>query len=168
MADGAQSTKRQPTECDLAGQYQKIGISAVAAAVRGESNRNLDERAHTSPTRFVSEFGRDTFEKSEPITREAAYAAHYSYMAASKALVDFSLELIDAAQQNLDGAFDFARQLPELKSPSIFFEVSAGEVLKELENLTRQAQELTSLAQKAVTDTAKCWQSIVELATHTA
>ena len=66
------------------------------------------------------------------------------------------LELIDAAQENLSAAFDFARQLPEVKSPSLFFEASAGEVRKQFENLTRQSQHLTGLAQKVVADTVQC------------
>ena len=128
----------------------------------------MDERLARTSARTVAGLGPDTLEKSKTTTREATHAVQYSYMMVSKAAVDFSLELIDAAQENLNAAFDFARQLPEVKSPSIFFEVSATQVRKQFENLTRQAQELTDLAQKAVTDTAKCWQSAVESANQSA
>jgi hypothetical protein len=46
----------------------------------------------------------------------------------SKAAVDLSLQLMHGAQENLNLAVDFARQLPEITSPSIFFEVSATQV----------------------------------------
>jgi hypothetical protein len=128
----------------------------------------MDERLARTSARTVAGFGPDILEKSKTTTREATHAVQYSCMMVSKAAVDFSLELIDVAQENLNAAFDFARQLPEVKSPSIFFEVSATQVRKQFENLTRQAEELTDLAQKAVTDTAKCWQSAVESANQSA
>ena len=128
----------------------------------------MDERLARTSARTVAGFGPDILEKSKTTTREATHAVQYSCMMVSKAAVDFSLELIDGAQENLNAAFDFARQLPEVKSPSIFFEVSATQVRKQFENLIRQAQELTDLAQKAVTDTAKCWQSAVESANQSA
>ena len=103
-------------------------------------------------------------EESKTTTREAAHAMEYSYMKVSKVVVDFSLELIDATQENLNTVLDFARQLPEVKSSSIFLEVSATQAGKQVENLTRQAQELTGLAQRAVSHTAECWQSAVKLA----
>jgi hypothetical protein len=94
-------------------------------------------------------------------TREAIHAVQYSHVMVSKAAVDFSLELIDAAQENLNAAFDFARQMPKVNSPSILFELSAGQVCKQLDNLTRQTQHLTELVQEVVTGTAQCWLTAI-------
>src|SRR5436190_19338490 len=112
----------------------------------------MEERVRTF-TRTETDLGRE-LEESKPTTREIAHAVQYSYLMVSKAVVDFSLEIIDATQENLNTAIDFARQLPEVKSPSILLEVSATQAGKQLETLTRQAQELTGLAQRAVTHTA--------------
>jgi hypothetical protein len=103
----------------------------------------------------------DKHEESKTTSREAIHAVQYSHVMVSRDAVDFSLELIDAAQENLNTAFDFARQLPEVNSPSILFEVSAGQVRKQFDNLTRQTQQLTDLAQKVLTDTAQCWLTAI-------
>jgi hypothetical protein len=92
--------------------------------------------------------GSSAGKESKTTSREAIHAVQYSHVMLSRAAVDLNLEPIDAAQENLDAVFDFARQLPEVKSPSIFFEVSAGQVSKQFENLTRHSQQLTGLAQK--------------------
>src|SRR5437660_10616409 len=82
-----------------------------------------------------------------------------SYVTASKSAVDFNLKLLDMAQENITAAFDFARQLPEVKSPTALFELSAAHARKQIENLTRQTQHLSGLAKKAITETAQPWQS---------
>ena len=102
------------------------------------------------------------FDKAEQATgREVIHAVQLSHVIVSKATVDFSLELIDAAQENLNAVFDFARQLPEVNSPPIFFEVSAGQMRKQFENLARKTQQLTSLAEKVVAGTTRCWLTAI-------
>jgi hypothetical protein len=113
--------------------------------------RNFAQRA--------TAYTEDTFEKSKMTAQEATKIMEHSYVTASKSAVDFNLKLIDMAQESINAAFDFARQMPEVKSPSAFFELSTTHTRKHLENLTRQTKHLTGLAQQAVTETAESWQS---------
>ena len=78
-----------------------------------------------------------------------------TYFAASKGAADFNVHLLDIAQENMNAAFDFARQLNRVTSPTQFFELSAAHARKQYETLTEQTQRLTSLAQKATTETAQ-------------
>lgn len=80
-------------------------------------------------------------------------------MAASKGAVELNLKLMDAVQENLNAALEFACQVPEVNSPSTFFELSAAHVQKQFENLSRQTQQLTGLAQRAIIETTQSWQS---------
>jgi hypothetical protein len=113
--------------------------------------RNFAQRA--------TAYTEDTFEKSKTTAKEATTVMEHSYVTASKSAVVFNLKLIDVAQESINAAFDFARQMPEVTSPSAFFELSATHTRKQLENLTRQTKHLTGLAQQAVTETAQSWQS---------
>jgi hypothetical protein len=61
----------------------------------------------------------------------------------------------------MNAAFDFARQLTGIKSPSEFFELSAAHARKQFETFTEQSQRLTRHAQKAATDAAQPLQSEV-------
>jgi hypothetical protein len=48
MGEKSQTKKRQPIKRDLADRYRKIGIRAVAAAVRCDSSPNLDAQEQTN------------------------------------------------------------------------------------------------------------------------
>ena len=101
----------------------------------------------------------DALEKSKASAQETTKIMEQSYVRASKGAIDFNLKLIDMAQENLNAAFDFARQVPTVKSPSEFLELSASHARTQFENLTKQTQHLTDLAQKAITDVSQPWQS---------
>jgi phasin len=82
-----------------------------------------------------------------------------TYSAATKSAADFNLHFLEIAQENMNAAFDFARQLTRVKSPSEFFELSAAHARKQFETFTEQTKQLTSHAQKAATDAAQPVQS---------
>ena len=65
------------------------------------------------------------------------------------------------AQENMNAAFDFARQLTRVKSPSEFFELSAAHMRTQFETFTEQTKHLTTLAQRLTTDAAQPLQSEV-------
>ena len=83
-----------------------------------------------------------------------------TYSAASKGAADFNLHLLDIAQANMNAAFDFARQLTRVTSPSEFFELSTAQVRKQVETLTKQTRDLTQLAQKVTTQAAQPLQAV--------
>jgi len=106
----------------------------------------------------------ETWEKSRKTAEENRKLLEHSYVTASKSAVDFNLKLIDMAQQNVNAAFDFARELPHVKSPSAFVELSVTLARKQFEKLTAQTQDLTGLAQKTI---AEATQSLQTAATKT-
>src|SRR2546421_1296873 len=113
--------------------------------------------AENAPRNFAqgaTGYTADKIEKTKTTAQEATKMVEHSYVTASKGAVDFNRKLIDVAQENMNVAFDFARQVPEVKSPSEFLEFSASHARKQFENLTRQTQHLAGLAQKAIMETA--------------
>ena len=112
-------------------------------------------RNSVQKTRFTA----NTLEQSNMTAQETTHAMGTSCMAASKGAVELNLKLMEAVQENLNAALEFARQVPEINSPSTFFELSAAHVQKQFENLGRQTQQLTGLAQRAIIETTQSWQS---------
>jgi phasin len=98
---------------------------------------------------------KDTYGKAQAAAEETTRLMERSYSTASKGAADFNLHLFEMAQANMNEAFDVARQLTRVKSPSEFFELSATHVRKQFDTLTEQTQQLTTLAQKATTDAAQ-------------
>ena len=103
-------------------------------------------------------YAKDTLEKSKTAAEQTNKVMEEAYTTASKGAVDFNLHLIEIAQANMNSAFDFARQLTRVTSPTEFFELSAAQARKQFETLTEQTKQLTTLAQKAAADTAQPFQ----------
>jgi hypothetical protein len=61
---------------------------------------------------------------------------------------DLNLKLIDMAQANTQATFDFAREVAEAKGPSDFVQAWTSNATKQLDMLTKQASELTTLCQR--------------------
>jgi phasin len=104
---------------------------------------------------------RDMYGKAQSAAKETTELMEHTYSAASKGAVDFNLHLLEMAQANMNAAFDCARQLARVKSPSEFFELSTAHARKQFETLTEQTQRLTTLGQKAATDAAQPFQTEV-------
>ena len=79
---------------------------------------------------------------------EASKAMGLTYAAASKGASDFNIHLLEITQKNMNAAFDLARQLASVKTPSEFIELSSAHVRKQFEAFAEQTQQLTTLAQK--------------------
>ena len=104
---------------------------------------------------------KDTYGKVQAVAEETTKVVERTYSTASKGAADFNLHLLEMAQANMNAAFDFARQLTHVKSPSEFFELSAAHARKQFETFTEQTQRLTTLAQKVTTDAAQPLQAEV-------
>jgi phasin len=102
---------------------------------------------------------KDTYGKAQAAAEETTKVMERSYSTASKGAADFNLHLLEMAQENMNAAFDFARQLTRVKSPSEFFELSTAHVRKQFETFSGQTQQLTTLAQKATADAAQPLQA---------
>jgi phasin len=103
----------------------------------------------------------DTYGKVQAVAQETTKVMERTYSATTKSAADFNLHFLEVAQANMNSAFDFARQLTGIKSPSEFFELSTAYARKQFETFTEQSQRLTSLAQKTAADAAQPLQSEV-------
>jgi phasin len=103
---------------------------------------------------------KDAYGKAQATAEQGTKAIEQTYSAASKGAADFNLHLLDIAQANMNAAFDFARQLTRVTSPSEFFELSTAYVRNQVERLTGQAQDLTHLAEKVTTQAAQPLQAV--------
>jgi phasin len=98
---------------------------------------------------------KETFEKMNAATAEAATLMKDSYSAAVKGARDYNTKFIEFAHANTEAALEFAQKLSSVKSPSEFFELSTSHSRRQLETLTEQTKELTALAQKITLATAE-------------
>ena len=100
-------------------------------------------------------------ERGAAVADEAKKGMEQAYATASKGALDFNLQLIDIAQANMNAAFDFARQLSRVKSPSEFIELSTAHARKQLESFAEQTQHFTAVVQKATTEAVQPFQASV-------
>ena len=78
-----------------------------------------------------------------------------SFRGIAKGATAYNLKVIEIARTNTNAAFDYANELMRVRSLSEFIELSTAQTRKQLETVTAQTKELTSLAQKVVTETAE-------------
>ena len=90
---------------------------------------------------------KESYEKMNAATIEAADLIKNSYSTAVKGLQDYNNKIIEFAHANTNAAFDFVQQLSGVKSPSAFLELSTKHARKQLETLTEQTKQLAALAQ---------------------
>jgi hypothetical protein len=76
---------------------------------------------------------KDTYGKAQAAAEETTKVMERTYSNASKGAADFNLHLLEMAQVNMNAAFDFARQLTRVKSPTEFLELSTAQVRKQAE-----------------------------------
>jgi len=118
----------------------------------------MQERASRNFVQKATDETLDRMEQSKASAQEETMIVEQSYVRASKGAIDFNLKLMDMAQNNINAAFNFARELPQVKSPSAFIELSTKYARQQLERLADQARELTGIAQNAMTDTTQSLQ----------
>jgi phasin len=98
---------------------------------------------------------KDAYEKVKAAAEEATDLLEDTYTTAAKGAADYNLKVIEAARTNTNAAFDYARELLDVKSFSEVVEVSTAHAHKQFETLSEQTKELAALAQKVATDTVE-------------
>src|SRR5580700_10480178 len=81
---------------------------------------------------------KEAFEKMSAATAGAAALIKNSYSTAVKGAQAYNNKILEFAQTNTEAAFDFAKKLSEVKSPSDFMELSTQHSRKQFETLTEQ------------------------------
>ena len=98
---------------------------------------------------------KESYEKMNAATTEAADLIKNSYSTAVKGLQDYNNKIIEFTHANTNAAFDFVQKLSGVKSPSAFLELSTKHARKQLETMIEQTKQLAALAQKATLATAE-------------
>jgi hypothetical protein len=89
------------------------------------------------------------FEKTGTTGEETTRRFGNTYLGAARATIEFHQKALAIAQANVDAAFDCARELVGVTSPSEFIEVSTKHTRQQLQVMTQQTRELAELAQRA-------------------
>src|SRR6266567_4867868 len=98
---------------------------------------------------------KDAYEKMKAATEEATDLLEDTYTTAAKGSADYNLKLIETARANTNAAFDYARELLDVKSFSEIIELSTAHARKQFEAVSEQSKELAALAQKVATETTE-------------
>lgn len=98
---------------------------------------------------------KENYEKMKTAAEEATSYFESTYTTASKGAADYGLKLIETARANTNAAFDYTSELLGARSLSEVVELSTAHARKQFDALQAQARELTSLAQRIVTDTTE-------------
>jgi len=98
---------------------------------------------------------KDAYEKMKAAAEEANDLLEDAYTTAAKGTADYNRKVLEAARVNTNAAFDYARELLDVKSVAELTELSTTHVRKQYEALSTQTKELAALAQKVATETAE-------------
>jgi phasin len=98
---------------------------------------------------------KETYDKIDAATTEAADVIKNSYSTAVKGMQDYNNKIFEFTHANTDAAFDFVQRMSGVKSPSEFLELWTEHARKQVETLTEQSKQLAALAQKAMRTTAE-------------
>ena len=91
---------------------------------------------------------KETYEKMNAATTEAADLIKNSYSTAMKGMQDYNNKIIEFTQANTNAAFDFVQKMSGVKSPSEFLELWTEHARKQVETLTEQSKQLAALGKK--------------------
>jgi phasin len=91
---------------------------------------------------------KETYDKIDAATTEAADLSKNSYLKAVKGMQEYNNRIIEFAHANTNAAFDFVQKLSGVKSPTAFVELWTEHARKQVETLTEQSKQLVALAQK--------------------
>src|SRR6266700_5362647 len=98
---------------------------------------------------------KETYERVKAAAEEATDLLEDTYTTAAKGAADYNLKIIEAARANTNAAFDYARELLDVKSVSEVVELSTAHARKQFEAVSEQSKELAALAQKVATETTE-------------
>ncbi len=93
--------------------------------------------------------------KGKAAVEQSAQAIEQSYSATVEKMRDYNLKMIDMAQANTEGVFEFARKLATAKSPADLAELWTAHAKKQAAMLSEQIKELTALGQKFASESAE-------------
>lgn len=133
--------------------------STRSGSGRSQTGKNGAARKHAQNTQNTTAYVQETFEKAKTTTEEGNKVLERTMATATESAVHFNLRLLEMVRDNTNSAFDFARRLIAVTSPSEFLELSVAQARKQFESFTEQTQHLAALAQKVAAETVAPLQS---------
>jgi phasin len=133
--------------------------------MRAMTNAEYQKAAANAPQaiRDVAEKGaaqvKENLEKMTAAAGEATHLLKDTYSTSLKGAQDYSAKVLEFAHINTNSAFEYARQLSAVKSPTEFFALSNTHLRQQFEILSKQAQELAAIAQKMTAATSESIKS---------
>jgi len=113
---------------------------------------------HNQSRRFADKsaaIANETLQKGKATVDHSVQAFEQTYSAMIEQMRDYNLKMIDIAQANTAGVFEFARQLSTAKSSSDLFEPWTAHAQKQTAMLIEQIKELTALGKKFAGESAE-------------
>jgi phasin len=98
---------------------------------------------------------KDTSQKFSAAAEQTTKLIENTFVSAAKGIKDYNFKAMEFAQVNSEAAFDYARQLMSVKSPSEMLELWTTHARKQFEVLTEQTKELAMLGQKLTSETVE-------------
>jgi phasin len=95
------------------------------------------------------------FEKMNGATEKTREFVENAYLTALQSAARYNAKLLEFAQVNNEAAFNYARELSSVKSPTELVEITNRHARQQLAVLTAQAKELASLGQQATLKAAE-------------
>jgi hypothetical protein len=110
----------------------------------------------------TTSYAKETYGKTQAASAQATKVMEQTYFAASKSAAEFNVHVLDMAQENVEAAFDFAREVARMKSPTEFLTLWPEYLRKQYQTFNEQTSSLASFAHKATTEAAQPLQENVE------
>jgi phasin len=98
---------------------------------------------------------KEVFEKMSAASGQAADVMKNCCSTAVKGAQDYNNRLFEFTHANSNAAFDFAKRMSGVKSPSEFVELSTELAQQQLATLTEQTRQLAALAQQVTLSTTE-------------
>jgi phasin len=95
------------------------------------------------------------FGKMNGATEKTREFVENAYMTALQSAAHYNAKLLEFAQVNNEAAFNYARELSGVKSPTELVEITNRHARQQLAVLTAQAKELATLGQQATLKAAE-------------
>jgi len=96
----------------------------------------------------ASRIARESFDKTSETGAETVRGVQEGFTSALENVRDLNVRLIGMVRANTNAAFDFASEVAEAKAASDLVQAWTTHATKQVEMLTKQASDLTTLGQQ--------------------
>ena len=127
-------------------------IETTAPKPAGIPEKNAPEAFREMAEKGTTQ-AKETCDKIDAATTEAADLIKNSYSTAVKGMQEYNNRIIEFAHANTNAAFDFVQKFSGVNSPTAFVELWTEHARKQVETLTEQSKQLAALGQKVTRTT---------------